>query len=247
MRPRQVITALGDLILPRHCTVCGTRLSADERFLCADCAEDFPLTYYWDMAYNPAADRLNENIQRGLTEYEPYARFAGLFFHNSDNGYRHICHRLKYSGDLAVGRHYSRELGRRLAGSPLFSDVDLVVPVPLHWMRRWKRGYNQADVIAREVAVELGARHCPNLLVRRRRTTTQTVLSIEEKKLNVRGAFAAGRIAERAKEWRPRHILIVDDVLTTGATIAECHTTLRKIFPSEVRISAATLACVESK
>ncbi|MCD8313301.1 MAG: hypothetical protein LUC24_03995, partial [Bacteroidales bacterium] len=263
-----VLTALGDLILPRFCVVCGARLAADERFMCADCAEDIPLTYYWDLPFNPAADRLNENIQHKFdhlpagpesedsnvdgnslddnykkSQYEPYARFAALFFYSSDNGYRHICHRLKYGGDIALGRSYSRMLGERLADSTVFNNVDLVVPVPLHRSRRWKRGYNQAEVIAREVAACLNARVSPRLLVRTRRTETQTVLSIEEKKRNVAGAFAISprvlsrlghefsrrksdniyKVSEtqtaepRAKQWRPRHILIVDDVMTTGA------------------------------
>ncbi len=261
---KYAVRALGDLLLPRLCVVCGTRLTTDERFMCSDCADDLPLTYYWDLPFNPAADRLNENIQRKIesalpvpsaevadgdigTEedlYEPYARFAALFFYNSDNGYRHICHRLKYNGDIALGRHFSRMLGERLSASPLFGDVDLVVPVPLHWTRRWKRGYNQAAVIAGEVATRLGARHCPHLLVRKRRTETQTVLSVDQKKLNVAGAFT---ISKKAKQWRPRHILIVDDVMTTGATIAECHSALREVFPTSVRISAASLACVENR
>ncbi len=200
-------------------------------------------------------DGSGRGVDGGGAVYEPYARFASLFFYNSDNGYRHICHRLKYDGDIPEGRHYSRELGRRLASSRLFSDVDLVVPVPLHWTRRLKRGYNQADIIAREVAAVLGARHSANLLVRRRRTETQTVLSVEEKKRNVAGAFAVSRGALSrllsgrvgVKELRPRHILIVDDVMTTGATISECHTALREVFPpGGVRISAATLACIEN-
>ncbi len=244
-----VLTALGDMFLPRCCLVCETRLSADERFMCTDCEEDIPLTYYWDLPYNPAADRLNEAIQHkfdtGGTGYEPYARYAGLFFYNNDNGYRYICQRLKYDGDIALGRHYSHMLGEKLAGSELFRDVDLVVPVPLHWTRQWSRGYNQSAVIATEVAKVLGAVHKPRLLVRNRRTQTQTVLSVEEKKLNVAGAFAVNR--RSLPPQQPHHILIIDDMLTTGATIAACHAALREVFPTSVRISAATLGCFQSK
>ncbi len=268
---KHLLTALGDMFLPRTCLVCEAKLSADEKFMCADCEEDIPLTYYWDIPYNPAADRLNEAIQHKFDtlpypdstsesqtvdsqwetedkprlEYEPYARYAGLFFYNNDNGYRYICQHLKYDGDIALGRHYSHMLGEKLAGSELFRDVDLVVPVPLHWTRQWKRGYNQSAVIASEVAAVLGAVHKPRLLLRCRRTQTQTVLSVEEKKLNVAGAFTVNRRAIPSKP--PQHILLIDDMLTTGATIAACHAALRKVFPTSVRISAASLGCYESK
>lgn len=264
----EVARAVGDVLLPRFCVVCGGRLRGEEQFLCASCLEDIPLTFYWDLEFNPAADRINEIIQQriesdralaghGENVYEPYSRYAGLFYYNSDNGYRHICHRLKYSGDIAQGRFFSHMLGEKLAGSRLFADVDLVAPVPLHWTRKWKRGYNQADIIAKEVAACLGARHCADLLVRCRRTTTQTVLSIEEKRLNVAGAFApnpsrlsGNGIKERRgrkETFLPHHILIVDDVLTTGSTVAACHAALRAVFPAPVRISLATLACVEKR
>ncbi|MCD8206736.1 MAG: hypothetical protein LUD72_02235 [Bacteroidales bacterium] len=268
------LTALGDMFLPRTCIICGTRLSADEEFICPDCSDDLPLTYYWDIPFNPAADRLNESIQHKFDvlpetavphpdstsqsadstgkaedetrpEYEPYARYAGLFFYNSDNNYRLICQRLKYDGDLALGRHYSHLLGEKLVGSELFRDVDLVVPVPLHWTRQWKRGYNQSAVISAEVAAVLGAVHKPRLLIRKRRTQTQTVLSVEEKKLNVAGAFTVNR--RSLPPQTPHHILLIDDMLTTGATIAACHAALRTVFPTSVRISAATLGCFQSK
>ncbi len=292
-----VLTSLGDMFLPRTCLVCETRLSADEKFMCRACSEDIPLTYYWDIPYNPAADRLNECIQRKFEasfpepadlepetaptpstdepqlmatlgtsteepqpkadgadaedgsaerdQYEPYSQYAGLFFYNDDNGYRHICHRLKYGGDIALGRHYSRLLGEKLAGSELFRDVDLVVPVPLHWTRQWKRGYNQADIIAQEVAAVLGAEHKARLLVRNRRTQTQTVLSVEEKKRNVEGAFSVNRRAVPSN--KPHHILLVDDMMTTGSTLAACHAALREVFPTSVKISAASLGCYETK
>ncbi len=273
VRGRWIVRSLGDLLLPRACVVCGEKLLPKERHLCSSCMADIPQTYYWDLPFNPAADRLNAIIQHkidnscpdtgpddietvgnpdaGTTdssfaarpEYEPYARCASLFFYNSDNGYRHICHRLKYGGDIALGRRFSRMLGLRLASSPFYSEVDAVVPVPLHWKRQWKRGYNQANIIAAEVAAVLGASLCSKLLVRKRKTRTQTVLTIEEKRKNVAGAFDVNPAAIPAG-FSPRHILIIDDVLTTGSTTAECHAALRKIFP-KARISIATLACVE--
>ena len=125
--------------------------------------------------------------------HEPYAFAAALFFYSSVSDYRHIPWHLKYEGGLAAGRHFARMLGERLAASPQFADVDVVVPVPLHWTRQWRRGYNQAEVIARELAAVLGAELRTDILRRVRRTRSQVRLSVPEKAANVRGAFALQR------------------------------------------------------
>ena len=199
------------------------------------------------------ADKYNDMCNRD--QYEPYQRAAALIYYRAESGYSAIPRALKYRGNFAAGRHFASMLGKRLAESPLFADVDLVVPVPLHWMRRLRRGYNQAEVIAREVARELEAARGgdgasavafePRLLRRTRFTKTQTRLGAEAKRLNVAGAFAVRRGI--AKKWReeknsPRHILLVDDVFTSGSTLATCHAALRTVFGPEVRIRVATLA-----
>ena len=222
-----ITAAVADILLPRTCAVCGRRMDPAERFLCRDCMEDMPLTYTWDREYHPIADRLNCNIQNDITGYEPYIRVASLFFYDEGNGYRHICHRLKYKGDTGIGRRFGRELGSRLAVSPLFTGVDTIVP-----------------------------RFFPKMLVRRKNTISQTTLDDAGKHGNVRDAFRV------SAEWQPRcgrksrygrllpsirHILITDDVFTSGATTAACCKALREVFPSDVRISVATLAAVDKE
>lgn len=239
-----------DVLMPRVCIVCGRRLLADEQHLCLHCTADMPLTRFWTMRHNPMADKFNAVIQKGLdkTDSHPgerYAFAAALFLYREDGDYRRIPHQLKYHGNIAAGRYFGRMLGRRLAESGLFEDADMVVPVPLHWMRRWKRGYNQAEVIASEVASETGAELCTDILVRCRRTQTQTKLGPEEKAANVSGAFAANmKSLHGSDSGSVRHIILVDDVFTTGSTLGECFMALRKVFPPSVRISAATLAYV---
>lgn len=95
-------------------------------------------------------------VAAGYDTCQPYQRAAALFFYRRGSGYDLITQSLKYGRNFEAGRHFAAMLGRLLRESPLFSDVDLVVPVPLHWTRRLRRGYNQAEVIAREVARELG-------------------------------------------------------------------------------------------
>ena len=238
-----------DLLLPRTCIVCGRKLYRHEDFLCLYCHEDFPFTRYWMMGHNPMADRFNAVIQKGLEKAweeesdrvvstEDYAHAAALFFFNDEAGYRHIPYQLKYHGNIRVGKYFGNLLGRKLASSQWFADVDMVIPVPLHWRRRWSRGYNQAEIIASQVASVLGVPMRTDILKRVRHTMTQTRLDIADKALNVEGAFRASFSEDVS------HILLVDDVFTTGATLGACFRALRSVFPPSVRISVVTLGFV---
>lgn len=271
---RITVGALADLFLPRLCCVCGEELGRNEKFICLGCLSELPLTYSWSSRRNPMAERFNALVERkgyplqiadskdvepssdeDRDEYERYVYAVSLFRFVKDGGYRNITYRLKYGSDLAEGRFFGAMLGERAAEAPWLRDVDAVVPVPLHWTRRFKRGYNQAEIIAGELAEALGARLRTDLLVRRHRTKTQTRLSLEEKARNVAGAFAvSGKLLRRvqnagssgtpAEVLNVRHILLVDDVFTTGSTLYNCYLPLKRFFGEGVRISIATLGLV---
>ena len=235
------LSALLDLVLPRVCVVCGRALMPCEKHICLLCAEDLPRTRFAELSHNPMAEKFNAGMSPDV--YEPYAYAAALFHYNADSKYSCITQALKYHRDFGSGRFFARMLGSRLAASELFKGVDLVVPVPLHWTRRWKRGYNQAEIIATELAKALSAPCRTDIMRRGRRTGTQTKLAGEEKAANVAGAFMATEKARvLASMGNIRHILLTDDVFTSGATLGECHKALRKVFGPAVRISAATLA-----
>ena len=239
-----VLTALGDLVMPRECIVCGRPLALRERHLCIGCLADLPRTYFSNMPHNQLADRFNALIRRdldGTGGFEEYSYATSLFFYRSQTGYRLITQRLKYHSDYAAGRYFASMLGREMAASSMFKDVDAVIPVPLHWTRLWSRGHNQAEIIAEGLAEKLGARMRTDILYRARKTRTQTKLSIDGKTHNVEGAFQVRRL-KAIPEYS--HILLVDDVFTTGATLHSCHRALRTVFPPSARISVAALACV---
>ena len=241
-RLREVLRAVGDLLLPRVCLTCGRRLGVHENHLCLSCEADLPLTYHWLHAHNPLADRFNAVLERHRgTEPMDYAYAVALMYYKGP--YRNIPRALKYHANLSIGRFYATLLGRHLAAAPHFADVDLVLPVPLHWTRRRSRGYNQAEVLAMSIAVSLKAFCCPDILIRARRTRTQTRLTIDQKAQNVASAFRVREGRARDILASARHVLLVDDTFTTGATLYACYAAIRPF--TSARISVATLAAVE--
>lgn len=267
---RSAALSVADLVLPRVCVVCGRTLLLRETHVCTSCSADLPRTFFAGQRDNPMALAFNALVERELAgvdtpsgacslpalDYQPYSYAAALFYYRGDSPYSQIPQALKYGRNFEAGRHFARMLGRELAASALFSDVDALIPVPLHWIRRWRRGYNQAEVIARGIAEELKGGTAASgtvpvltrVLKRVRRTRTQTRLDAGGRYENVKSAFVAdGKVL-----GRPLHLLLVDDVYTTGATLLACERALRRALSetlspevaSRVRISVATLAYV---
>ena len=245
------------MLLPRSCAVCGSTLGRAEEHICLECLAGMPLTYFWQLPHNPMADRLNARVQQAMEHspapYEAYSYACALYYYKEN--YRGLSRAVKYDARLSLGRFLGRHLGSVLLRGT-FADVDAVLPVPLHWTRRLLRGYNQAQIIALAVAEVMGTVCRTDILRRRRRTQSQARLKVSEKAANVRGAF---EVSDKALQSfaascgrAPRHILLVDDVFTTGSTLTECHRALRaaltRLYGAQeaagVKISVATLAFV---
>lgn len=241
-----------DFLLPRACVVCGRELGLNEEHLCLYCQSDLPFTRNWETPHNPMADQFNAVVEKlrpdpepgtDTEPAEPYALAAALLYYRGDSPYSRIPQALKYGGDIPAGRYFSALLGRNMAKCHHWQNVDIVIPVPLHWKRKRSRGYNQAEVIAAELAASLGATLRTDILKRSRRTRSQTSLSAEERLKNVDGVFS---VSNEILHDSPHHVLIVDDTFTTGATLAACHRVLRNALGPGVLISIATLAMVSS-
>lgn len=201
-----------------------------------------PFTPFVPGRRNPMADSFNEWIQKSLDDdapYEPYSTAVALFYYQGN--YKSLTPALKYGGNIPLGRQLGRMLGEKLLAGGL-PPVDAVIPVPLHRKRRRHRGFNQAEVIAAEVARCLGAPLRTDILLRKGTAGSQTRLSQSQRAANVASSFIA-----MYPPTLEGNVLIIDDVFTTGATLFACRQALleayRKAGDRKVpRISVATLA-----
>ncbi len=231
-------SALLDLFLPPACALCGKTLaSAAEPQLCPTCLSDIPplgpascrrcaLPY-------PAENGSDHLCQSCLLQPPPFARVvtAGIY----DRALRQAIHRFKFDGAIGLDRPLAHLLARVLGEAPE-NAFDLLVPVPLHPARLRHRTYNQSLLLGRELSRLTGLPLRSELLRRLRPTPPQQGLDAEERRRNLRGAFAA------PKPLHGQRILLLDDVLTTGATARECSSVLLDAGASEVSVAVLARA-----
>ncbi|MCM1311797.1 MAG: ComF family protein [Bacteroides sp.] len=215
-----------DFIFPRQCHMCGCRLSVTEKHLCIPCLRMLPRTNYHLFKHSPA--------EMEFWGQMPVER-ATAFIHYDGMRTRHIIHHIKYHHAPEIGLYLSEVFAEEIKESGFFNNIDCIVPVPLSWQRQWVRGYNQSEWIAKGISNRTGIPVLKNIVRRVVNNPTQTNLTHNERWENVQNIF---RLANPSK-IHGKHILLVDDVMTTGATIKACAKELVKA--SDIRISVATL------
>lgn len=216
------------LLFPARCAVCGEPLARGEQLVCTFCRTTAPLTGYWREADNPVVERCRDLL--------PVHRASAFLFFVRGSGWRRLIHGFKYRGQWRVARAMGAWYGRCLKESGLYDDVRTVVPVPLHLRKRCRRGYNQAEYIAEGIASALGARVDRHSVRRCRNTASQTLKPRRERAANVEGAFRVVR-----PDHLTGHVLLVDDVMTTGNTLLACAEAMLRAAPA-CRVSLAALA-----
>ncbi len=216
------------LIYPELCAACHANLFQQEKVLCTKCLYELPRTHFHKVPGNPIEQSFWGRVQ--------IERAAAFYFFQKGDKYQHLLHLLKYNNRKDVGVELGRLYGVDLKSEVAFNEVDYIIPVPLHLKKQHKRGYNQSEVICNGLAEFLPAIVRTDILYRKTYTETQTRKSRYERWENVENVFGVNK----KEELTGKHILLVDDVITTGATIEGCAQVLKKA--ANVTVSVVTLA-----
>lgn len=224
---RHWLQAAIDVVMPRTCPVCGAALTADEPWLCRRCLNDLPRTHLHEIESNAM-----EQLFFGKVLIN---RATGFFWYEKGSGFARILHDIKY--------HHTPRMAQWLASLAVqeapqfFEGIDVITPVPLHAGKLASRGYNQSQYIARGIAQVIGAPIVPAVMATREHST-QTRKSGFERWKNIQGAYALD--PHFATRVQGKHVLLTDDVVTTGSTLEACATALQAA--GNVTVSIFTLA-----
>jgi len=221
------------LFYPECCYVCDKKLVEGENYICLDCLLKMPKTNHHLQAENGAADRFKGKI--------PYEKVASFLYYNKGGFAQNLIKSIKYKGNANLGYHLGVLMAQNIQeSSPFFENIDLLIPIPLHRKRQKLRGFNQAEEITKGISQTTGIPMCNDLVRRKLQTQTQTKKGRYDRWLNTIDIFTA----EKKDVFNHHHILIIDDVLTTGATIEACAQSILQSYP-DVKISILTLAVTE--
>ena len=222
------LKAILQVLFPATCACCGDVLVNGERQICLNCLSDLDRSHFGPITWNTA-----EQMLSGRT---PFVAATALYRFRQENTVRKAVHAMKFHSCTELCLLMGRQMGLALIGSGRFDDVNLLVPVPLHWRRRLQRGYNQSELLCRGIAEVMPREVNTTALIRHRYTQQQSRQSGTQRVGNVEGAFRV----RHPEALQGKHVLLVDDVLTTGATLAACCDALREV--DDVRISIATFS-----
>lgn len=225
----KLLASIADVLLPRFCKVCGRRLALSEQHLCVACQLDLPV-----MDYHPGIPCHTERLLMGELSV---VRAASFIRYDKDSEYRKILYHLKYYNHPDVGHYLGRQAALYLQERGFFDGIDLLVPVPLSRKKLRKRGYNQCDYLARGIASITGISIETRAIVRCKANTAQAKKGRFERWSNAEGIFAVSR----PELLEGHHALLIDDVITTGATTATIAEMIEKSVPN-AKISIFTLA-----
>lgn len=227
---KEMLHELASMIWPNICEVCHTSLVKGEESICLGCLTALPRTFMHKQSFN-------EIHQRIATVGVPIDRAAAYFYYVRGDRYTSLILSAKYRNRPRIARGLGVRFAHELLPDGFFDDIDMIVPVPMHILKMARRGFNQTEWIARGLSEASGVVVNKSLLACRPHSS-QTHYSVEERLENSRGTYYATPRA--STEAAGKHILIVDDVLTTGSTLTACCEAIIKAAPS-AKISVLTL------
>lgn len=217
-----------ELFFPRYCVICGKRLSVNEECLCVKCLSSLPRT----MMHRKKDNEVEKNFWGRF----PIEKASAFLYYAKGGDVRKLLYDLKYYGGWRTGIFMGKCMAAELSSSSFFEGVDAIIPIPLHPKRLRKRGYNQSEMLAEGISTVTGIPVWTDVLERNQFTETQTHKNQYERWMNVNEVF----VCSNSQKLGRKHILIVDDVLTTGATLIACADVLKEV--PDLKISVLTLA-----
>jgi len=202
---------LADLIkigFPKNCISCSNALAQNENHICSSC--------YFYLPKGPLAIDKNTDSGKLFDENDSFFGAGHLFDFDKEGKTQKLLHELKYNANIAFGEYIGTLMGSEFIS--LLSDIDFLVPVPLHPKKQHQRGFNQSEILGEGISSVTSIPLSKHNLIRTRYTETQTKKNREQRKLNIKNAFELNN----SSEFENKTVLLLDDVITTGSTIMEC-------------------------
>lgn len=225
---KNIVNSTLHLFYPHVCTGCGSDLLEADNLLCLKCLHNLPHTGFATLPNNP--------VEKYFWGRIPLTAAFSQFYFSKEFLIQHLIHQLKYKGDTEIGFYLGEMMGRTLLNSSRFSSIDALIPLPLYADKEHKRGYNQAAIICNGMSAVMNVPVLNGAVIRQQATETQTRKHRTERWENVKQSFEVAK----GHELAGKHLLLVDDVVTTGATLEACGHVILGI--ERVKLSIATLA-----
>lgn len=217
-----------DLLYPNLCIACEGRTHGREELFCLSCQYQVHPTYMEQLKENEFTQHFKGRI--------PIVAGASLYYYSKGSKVQKALELLKYRGEYEIGIRIGQHFGKLLKSIEAFQNLDYIIPVPLHPKRKIQRGYNQSAQFAKGLSDSLACPYREDILIRTKETITQTTKNRIERNQNIQSAFQL----KRPDLIKGSYVLLVDDILTTGATLESCALTLQQT--EQVAISMATIA-----
>ncbi len=225
---KNIFSSTMHLLYPHVCSGCGSDLLNEDNLLCLTCIHDLPHTNFAALANNPVEKDFWGRINLEAAYSQFYFSKAFLM--------QHLIHQLKYKGDTKIGFYLGEIMGKTMQKSNRFSTINALIPLPMYAAKEHKRGYNQATIICNGISAVMNIPVLNSAVIRQHATETQTRKHRTERWENVKDSFKVSKPAELTG----KNILLVDDVVTTGATLEACGNII--LNATDAKLSIATLA-----
>lgn len=213
---------------PHTCIGCGSDIIEKENFLCLECINELPHTNFALHSNNP--------LEKFFWGRMPVTSGMSEFYFSKASAIQNCIHEFKYKGNIKLGLYLGRMMGKSILNSNRFSNIDLLIPLPLFTRKEFKRGFNQSSILCNGINEITNIPVMVNNVIRIKATETQTKKGRIERWENVEKSFS---VAD-AEKLKGKHVLLVDDVITTGATIEACGSQILKV--EDTKLSIASLA-----